>query len=52
MAASKTPDQAHAPVLDALANFLAHHAPQHITLAYSGGMDSTVLLHALIRLQP
>ena len=52
MAVSKTPDQAHAPVLDALASFLAHHTPQHITLAYSGGMDSTVLLHALIRLQP
>ncbi len=52
MAASKAPDSHDASVHAALARFLEQYAPQHLTLAYSGGMDSTVLLHALATLQP
>ena len=51
MAASRAPDEHGSPVHAALVGFLEQYAPRHLTLAYSGGMDSTVLLHALSTLQ-
>ena len=46
---------ADAPILTALSALLAswrtHPRAQHIALAYSGGLDSTVLLHALAQIQ-
>ena len=55
MAASKRRPEAfaEAPALfDALAAFLARHVETPLVLAYSGGMDSTVLLDALQQLAP
>lgn len=34
-----------------LNDFLSHHVANGVALAYSGGVDSTLLLHALLRLQ-
>ena len=52
MAASKSAPDADAPVLRALTTFLETHS--HVPswqVAFSGGLDSTVLLHAMARLR-
>ncbi len=50
------PSYADEPVLAALATALArwltHPRAKHLAVGYSGGLDSTVLLHALAQLDP
>jgi len=52
MAASRKPLPSK-PVVSEVADSLARHVPPHarLTLALSGGLDSTVLLHALLTLR-
>ncbi len=52
MAASRRADPpGDAPVHTALAQFVQTHRPAHLTVAFSGGLDSTVLLHGLCQLR-